>query len=437
MSYTETLFDAYKSNKKLIYFYLGLVLAMSMLFFFGSHFSNATDSVEITSWDSAITFGAGTFTLTLNMLLVNLFPTIDPCIGFLISTVLAVLEDYALLPAFMGTPDFGLLSTSWIFRIVIVVWGVLSLLPRYFGVSQIFGLAIEDINDKYIGLVVLLVNMIPQFFNLVTVNRVAAADLDSVSGFFAGASATAFSWFCCFLLLTGTLLCYAFIRTFLFFIDIIKMPIVSIIPGASGVTEAIKSISCVVMAFLSFISPALFLYIYAVLLIVSIVFFRIAYKAVSYFKNIYILPVVHKLFDDTKVYPLIAEKLPKKVKSHLNGREIKIAIPTYLTKSYNRYWGSSMHNKYWLVLDANDQLTLCIKKGRKINEFPLIADSSRPHYIHKGMRYIEIYNLKDNAKSTSKWSVLWGKQLHLVISNDYSKQYDQLSELLKNHIQSI
>lgn len=419
MKLADIIKEIYRDNRKTIRLYLGFFLVVSV-FLCGS----GVFAEEITSLDKSDLGGA--FTQSLNSALVFLFPGIEPCIGFGITTVLAILGDYSLLPGGMGGLDFGLIGYSWVFRIIILIWCLLSVLPRYFGVTRIGGLCIERINDKYVGTVVIVLNMFPKLLQYSPAESAMAAGLGHKSVLAATVlpigvlySVTMFLGLCLMLVM------YYVIRLFMMFIDIVILPVNCLIPGTSLLVETAKFIFCIFMAVNSIFNPVLFIIFYAIILILSVIFFKRAYLAVKYFKNVYMIPMWHKISGKNITPARVPEKLPGRMTQYLAGKPYRAVIPIYATKISASIAEIEKYEPLWMVIGMNNEIILCKPYKKSVFEMPLISTPQSKLFINNSLLYIEIFGVY-NEQSINGRIRNNQKTCQYVISKDYLPLYNEI-----------
>jgi len=416
MKLSDILKEIYNENKKTIRMFLGLFLAISVFLCGTGVFAGEISSLE------DINVG-GTFTNGLNSALVFLFPEIEPCIGFGITAILAILGDYSLLPNGMGGADFGLLGYSWIFRIVILIWCVLSILPRYFGVTRIGGLCIERINDKYVGTVVIILNIFPRLLQYTPAESAMAAEPGQLASLGAAVRPVGIAYsLLTFLGLCLMLAMYYVIRLFMMFIDILILPVNCLIPGTSLLVETAKFIFSIFMAVNSIFNPVVFIVFYAIILILSLIFFKKAYLAVKYFKNVYMLPLWHKMSGSNNACIPVSNKIPGKVLRYLSNRQCKYIIPIYATKVPASYAQIDRFDQLWMVIYMNNAVSVCKPYKDSVIEIPLENTFESKMFINNSLLYIELFKVYSEQGLGARVKNAQ-KGIQYVISKDYLPIY--------------
>lgn len=427
MSYSQIFREIYIRNKHYIRIYLCVALFLSIFFFYNG-ISIASNTKVLSETENAVL--GGSFTTVLFIAANNANIPLSPSVALSCSAILSIMGEHNLLPQQMQGFSFGLMDI-WGFRIFAFVWAALSILPRCSQFTRIGGLMMEDL-EKKMGQIATLVVTVTQFVTNLDGGTVASAAARD------GIVSTGFNnihsyvyMLLSFIILVLLLICFLFIHTFLFFLDIIQIPICTLIPFTSAGSELIKIVGTIAMYSFILFAPGLFVFFYGVLLLVSIIFFKKAYISVRYFKEIYVKPFFRKLRGYDKEIALINEKAPKQILQECQTKDLQLLIPIYSVgkKSFSTF--IKRHDKWWLAVTTTGYHLYQYRLFRKkLLHIPLILTFQKQIFLKNSKRFFEFFCPSENAAFSKSFRKL-KKDWHFVFSNEYTYRYEEIVVLLK------
>ena len=437
MTYSHIFKNVYYDNKKLLRIYLTICVVASVFFFGTTEVLFATE--DFTTSEVVATLG-GNFGVLFAPFMQSFLAAIDTPSALLLLSGASVALD--LIPVetldsvgnFIGAENleslsyysFGLLDSN-IFRILCVVWFIVSKLARSNRVTYSTGLVLEDIENK-IGAFVNIVVALSQFLaNLPAVTTVQAASEGSQA---TSSPSPVLTAFLCIIFLIGILAVYFFVRWLFYFIDIILIPICSLVPFSATALETGKTVLIAVMMAISVLQPYIFVFIAIVTLIISIVLFKKIYVTVRYFKRIYVRPFFKRFVGYDTEIPLVSPQVPKKVTEALQNVPADIVIPVYLINRILGHKYTHRHDCWWYVHTQTAQVLLkprLFKKGCYC--IPLTDTSGQKMFIKKSLRFFEIFNLLGTEENIGKPLHKVRKKIHFVFSKEYLHRYETMKQL--------
>ena len=425
MTYKQIFREIYAENKWFIRIYLGISLCISIFLFYAGGTSFIAGAAALTEEETNLL--GGSFTTLLYLFSNNANVPLSPPIALSCSAIMSIWGEYGTLPAQMQNFSFGFMD-MWPMRIFAFAWAVISVLPRCTQFTRIGGLVIEDIDHK-IGRVASLFVAASQTMAMFNGGSVALAST-STSSATAQGGYTALNIILCFLFLVGLLVCFMFIRTFLFFIDIIQLPLCTLIPGVSALSEICKVAGVVLMFALPIMAPTVYIICYLVLLVISMICFKKAYIAVRYFKSIYARPFFKKIFGgfDTNI-ALINSKAPKRILQETEGTELRLLIPVYSLRKTNLSLYIMRHDRWWLAVNTEGA---CLYKyffyQKRLQKISLSMEETNKIFIKNSLRFFEIFSLTNEADAGKNFRKA-KKKWHFVYSNEYAHRFNDISEI--------
>ncbi len=436
MTYPQIFKEIYYNNKKFILTYITICLIFSVLAFGNGNTAFAT--ATYTTTDVVTTLG-GNFGVIVAPIAQTYLGSIDTPSAMLllgaVSFALDVLPEDVLSSAgnVLGIEgleglrnySFGILDLNF-FRIFFLLWFIISKLARSNHVTYTVGTILEDLEVKFGVVLNFLVVGTQILANIPLDSSVQAASAASEPTHIIGFG---FNALLSFLLLVVTTLIYIFIRCFFFFIDIILMPVCSVIPFTSTSLETVKSFGITILALVGILNPAMFFVIFILTLILSIVLFKKAYISICYFKNIYTKPFFKKLSGYNSEIPLVSPKIPKKVMYFVDGNA-DIIIPVYLLKKVPAHQYTRRHDRWWFVSEGNRHFICkpCFSK-KTCYSIELTNTMQQKMFIKKSLRFFEIFNVRGSEESIGRTLRNVPKNIHFVFSKEYYYRFDQMKQL--------
>ena len=436
MTYSQIFKNVYYDNKKLLRIYLTICVVASVFFFGTTKVLFATE--DFTTSEVVATLG-GNFGVLFAPFMQSFLAAIDTPSALVLLCGASIALDYIPVEAldsagnFIGAENleslsyysFGLLDSN-IFRVLCVVWFIVSKLSRSNRVTYSTGLVLEDIENK-IGAFVNIVVALSQFLsNLPAVTTVQAATEGSQSV----SASPVLTAFLCIIFLIGILAVYFFVRWLFYFIDIILIPICSLVPFSATALETGKTALIAIMMIISVLQPYIFVFIAIVTLIISIVLFKKIYVTIRYFKRIYVRPFFKRFVGYDTEIPLISPKIPKKVMEALQNVPADIVIPVYLINRILGHKYTHRHDCWWYVHTQTAQVLLkprLFKKGCYC--ISLTDTSGQKMFIKKSLRFFEVFNLLGTEENIGKPLHKVRKKIHFVFSKEYMHRFEYIKQL--------
>ena len=322
--------------------------------------------------------------------------------------------------------SFGIIDYT-AFKIICIAWFLIAKIAKSNGVSQEITKIFGDFESAMTVLINFLVIGSQFLANVPLGATVQAAETTSQT---LNVVTNSFNAVLCFISLLVVFVVYFFIRYLFYFIDIILLPICSIVPLSSFGVESVKTISVTGLLYLAVFHPAVFYVIFSIILIVAIALFRTAYITVRYFKNIYIRPFFKKVWGYDKAISLISEKLPKKVKRYINQYEIQFAVPVYILKKINGEKSMRRYDRWWFVSTKEKQFLCrpCFMKNT-CHHIDLHRNTDHTMFIKKSLRFFEVFHLQGPKEDIGRTFRRVPKTLHFAFSKEYSYRYDVIKAI--------
>lgn len=420
MTYKAIIKDIYTKNKCFIRLYLAFALCACVFLFYSGENSLISNAAALSQEDNAVL--GGTFTTAFLLVANNANIPISPPVALSCTALMSIWNEAGTLPEQLQNFSFGLMDL-WGVRIFVFAWAIISVLPRCSQFTRIGGLVIEDIDQKMgkAASCIVTVSQVLANFNGGNISYAASATVVPTQSHPAFLNIAL-----CFLLLTGLLVCFLFIRTFLFFIDIVQLPVCTVIPMTSVVSEIIKIAGVVLMYALAVFAPFTYGACYGVLLLVSFLFFKKAYISVRYFKSIYVKPLFKRIKGFDKNISLICPHAPGRILHRTEGTDLKLLLPVYALQRTTLSPFIQRHDKWWLAVSSEK---CCLYKyqffKQQLLEIPLNTETEHKIFLKNSFRFFEIFSLTDEApvgRPFRKLKKIW----HFVYSNEYHYRLDEI-----------
>lgn len=328
------------------------------------------------------------------------------------------------------TMELGLMNNLWIALVVMVIFAIPKVC-KLFGATRILGITLEDL-ERGVGQGLLIVMTLYVFFDSMGVGNTAYAS-ENIASIAQKTTSTIANIIILLGLLIIMKIIHYVVSTVYLFVDIILIP-VSSIPFASATIELLKSCFVLILYYLAYRHPEVFLVFAIILFIICAIIFKKAYVVVRYFKSIYVKPLVHKVWNSiwntSTEIPLVHPKMPRKLKKLYANEPLDMALPMYslkkystkeLIKKYEPWWLFSQNGKLWLATTT--------MFGFKVKTLPLAGAKEPQLYILKSIRFFELFIIDGKIKIKNRFST-GKKKVHFVYSKEYIEHYDQIKELI-------
>ena len=442
MTYGQIFTEIYHRNKRYIFFCITLCIVFSMLFY-GQMTSVNAGEVDGTGFVS--TYG-GSFGSALGPIVSSgLFEGIDQSWIMIIICASSLGATYGGSSGIMGLDrlsgfSFGIYENPYV-CIFLLVWFGVPLILKTFSKTNAIGCSIEAAQKKVNGVMM-----------VITVMSQMASNVASKSSLHAAGSAlkilsTGITALVCFVVLLITIIIYFLVRYLFMLVDIILVPVCTLVPFVSflwvGAKLALIGFFILMAAFM----PTLFVIVSLLLVVLAAFLFRTAYMAVRYFENIYVKALFKKIFggyDKTK--PLIAPKLPSKVREFLQGRTVQMVIPVYVLREFPNIKGMHKWDRFWMIAENGAIYIIKPVFGKKeCMQIPLYGTPAQKMFINAFLPYYEIFNIYGSEEAIAKTFKKVPKMFHIVFSKEYFHryadivnmtgfvEYSQYKEYLKNY----
>lgn len=441
MTYGQIFSEIYSKNKRYIFFCLTLCIVFSMLFY-GQMTSVHAEDIDGTG--IIATYG-GTFGAALGPIIsCGYFGGIDLSWVMIIMSASSLGATYGGNAGIMGIDklsgfSFGVFENTYI-CIFLLIWFGVPLILKAFSKTNAIGCAIETSQKKVNGIMMVIIVMSQM-----------AANVGSKSSLHAAGSAlrlisSGISALVCFAVLVITLVIYFLVRYLFALIDIIMVPVCTLVPFVSFLWVGAKLALVGFFILMAVFMPAFYIFISALIVIISAFLFRTAYMAVKYFENIYVRALFKKIFGGyDKEKPLIAPKLPSKVRDFLQGKTVQMVIPVYVLREFPNVKGMHKWDRFWMVAENGSVYIIKPVLGKKeCLQIPLYGTPAQKMFINAFLPYYEIFNIYGSEEAIAKTFKKVPKMFHIVFSKEYFYryadivnmtgfvEYSQYKEYLKN-----
>lgn len=436
MTYSQMIKEIYRENRKWIRLYAVFCLVFSVFAFGGTSVSYAGYQPEMIA-----TLG-GSFGGMLLPLVMRYFEGID--VSFVMALMSGVsfalekvpAETLLSLESTLGVNglsqltdySFGLCDYN-VFRVFFLAWFLVAKLAKSTHVSYTVAEILEYVETK-MGMVPCVLNACIQFLHVLPSGmQVQATEVDVDISVYNVLSSGVYVLLC-FLLLLCVPVIYILIRYFFFFLNILLIPICTVIPFLSLGIGAVKIGGLLVLMLLAIFQPYLCGVLLLLLLGIAIRVFRDAYITLRYFRNIYVRPLWKKINGDTRQMPLVEPKLPKKLKRYINVNEADIIMPVYIAKKIDGYKNMYWHDRWWFVL-INGKQYICKPDFWKDTCYfvELREYFGKPVFIKKSLHFFEIFVLKGAEEEVGRAFKRVPKAIQLVFSKEYESRYEEIKRM--------
>ena len=385
----------YKDNKKLIKTYVLAALIFSIFMCCGAMTMAAGDA------DVPALFGGG-FGSTFEQAAEFAFGTsISPSYVMGLGSALSILREAG--ADFLPDITFGLCDL-WVVRILSFLWVALTML------GPVIGEEMEKINTKYVGPVMIFVFEFIMLLGLgkggtsvaAATTGIMAADADVAGGILFGILE--------FIKIIVMLAVYFFVRYFNYAISVFFSLVTGMNKTLSAVYRILRALFATGFLLLARYCPQVFYFFYAVLILISVLVFRWAFRLINYFKAIYVAPVKRAVFKRGRKPDLKTKHHPKRLSS--SG----IAIPLY---SLYRNVGNvpvKIRSKWWLGKDEEGTYLYCPPFLKRKEQLLRLEDM----YIREsGLFHKGFYEISDEDRALAR----------LVFSREYKSCLDEIIEI--------
>lgn len=198
-------------------------------------------------------------------------------------------------------------------------------------------------------------------------------------------------------------------------IDAVEL-LAAVIPikGMNVVVEIIKAILHMILLLLQLFSPILSVIISLALMVVGVLLFRKLSTLSTYYNYIYVKPLWKAIRHRDELSPLVHRKFPRR--GHKQYPNVELAVPVFSMRPIQKL---KKRELAWLILKDGEPYLVRMKPLRKNQEIPLSELN-----VHKDELYLQ---------KTFRFTRLLteDKHIELIISNEYSNQWQKMLEWLK------
>lgn len=426
MTYGQIFSEIYTRNKRYIFFCITLCIIFSMLFYGNMMPVNAGD-IDGTGIVSGM---GGTFGSSLAPIVsTGLFGGIDTSWIMIIMCASSLGATYGGKAGIMGLDklsgfSFGVFENP-IVCIFLLVWFGVPLILKAFSKTNAIGCAIETSQKKVNGVMMVIIVMSQLIANVSPQSSVeAAGTLTRVIG--SGINALV-----CLVVLLVTLVIYFLVRYMFALIDIIMVPVCTLVPFVSFLWVVAKLALIGVLILMAVYVPVFYVIISAVLVIVSAFLFRTAYMAVRYFENVYVKALFKKIFGGyDKNKPILAPKVPAKVRDFLQGRQVQMVIPVYVLREFPNLKGMHKWDRFWMVAENGSVYIIKpLLEKKECLQVPLYGTPAQKMFINAFLPYYEIFNIYGSEEAIAKTFKKVPKMFHIVFSKEYFYRYQEIMNI--------
>lgn len=186
------------------------------------------------------------------------------------------------------------------------------------------------------------------------------------------------------------------------------------IKGINVVIEILKGVLHMILVLLQIFAPVLSVIFSVIIMIVGILLFRKMSTLTTYYTYIYVKPLWKTIWHKEDLSPLVHRKFPRR--GHKLYPSVELAVPVF---SMNRVGKIHKRELVWLILKDHVPFLVRIKPFRKTQEIPLAELN-----VHKDTLYLQ--------KTFRFTRILTeDKQVELIISNEYSNQWQRMLDWLQ------
>ncbi len=294
--------------------------------------------------------------------------------------------------------------------------------------TQVFGMVTLGELEKYLGFAFILILGV---LNVAGISTAAASGVVNAASTVSADVAASGNWLMQSVsvvtsIVVGLLSMVVFyiVKTAFWGIEVIQIS-VSFIPGSAFVFELLKSILVVFLVTVNVLFPKIGAALNIIVFIVCCILFKVCYAAMQYFRKIYFKPTIKMIKGYNPYKEICDRKIPKKLVRYFypNGEEanFELAIPVYALKKVEELPVIKRYESWWFVRKDGENL-FCKTKlfSKKITVLPLTNRADMPFYIHKGLRFFEVFDLMPYNENQTK-RTFRKKRRHM--SYAFSKEY--------------
>jgi len=437
MTYLQAFKDLYKENKKWICFCLTVCLTFSMLAFGNANLSRASEAITVTETVSTL---GGEFGTLFAPVAQGYMSSVDTPTVLTVLCGISIALDHIPESTLIKIGDvidvdgleriteysFGIIDYN-LFRVLCLAWFVITKLLKSNRLTHTTAVILEDIETK-IGAVVTVLVVATQFLANIAPKSTVQAASDALQA--GTVIQNSFNAILCFVLLVSVLIFYFFVRYLFYFIDIILLPICSVVGLSSGGVELAKTMGIIGLLYLSVCHPYVFLVAIGLIFVVALVSFKKAYITIRYFKCIYVKPFFKRLVGFDRDIPLVWAKAPKKVRNFIGEEKPDILIPVYLVKKVPGIECTLKHDRWWFVATRERKYICKPCRGKNIcYSIELQNAVTNKMFIKKSLRFFEVFHLAEGEENIGKLFRKVHKGLHFVFSMEYFYRFEEIKRL--------
>lgn len=426
MTYGQIFAEIYQRNKRYIFFCVTLCIVFSMLFYGQMTSVNAID-VDGTGLIAGYggTFGSAIVPIVSS----GIFDGIDLSWMMVIMCASSLGVTYGGNAGIMGLDrlsglSFGVFENTYV-CIFLLVWFGLPLILKAFSKTNAVGCSIEAAQKKINGVMMVIIVMSQMASNVASKSSLHAAEpaLRILS--------TGITAVICLVILLITLIIYFLVRYLFMLVDIIMVPVCTLVPFVSFFWVGGKLALIGFFILMGVFMPAFFIVISLALVILSALLFRTAYMAVRYFENIYVKALFKKIFGGyDREKPIIAPKLPSKVRDFLQGRTVQMVIPVYVLREFPNLKGMHKWDRFWMIAENGSVYIIKPVFGKnECMQIPLQGTPSQKMFINAFLPYYEIFNIYGSEEAIAKTFKKVPKMFHIVFSKEYFYRYQEIKNI--------
>lgn len=397
-----------RENKRLICAYLLIAFLVSVTFG-GASISYARTQSSLDD-EAVLGYDIGSVGSFLMDSRSYLGTSISPSYMLAVTSIMAYANDWGLIDA--NQESFGLLRIGF-FRVISIIWALSYLLMPFLGAQ------FETINSKYIGPIAIISFSIGDA--LMKNNYIGLNIINPNSALSPVILAGAISAILMYFKLIIYLIIYGFVRLMSQAITWLALLFVQINPVFTFVTKIVRALIATGFLSLAKYAPVLYVIITIQLIGVSVYFSGWAFRVIRYFKEIYVKPVINRLFGK-KVSVIYKESFFDKIPNSAKGQPL--SIPAYSLLNTIGNIKTHKRERWFLTSDGNSaRLYSCDLLGQ--NEIGLDISGVNIYLAFGGLfnrGYIEIYSLKNENDKHSNAN----KSMRLVFSREYKEYINEI-----------
>lgn len=437
MTYAQALHKYYTENKLYIRLYIIFSLLFSILCFGTGHFVFGAAVTTTT----AVTSLGGAFGKLFAPVAESYLSDIDlPTTLTIVTTVAIIIQwipdefFYKIGIGGITTYSFGLLEYIPV-QVFVYIYFIISKLSRSNHVSYSTGVVLESIENKLGVVLNLLIAASQLWANFATPDTTAMAAATDAANTVTTPGAESivsgvFGSLLIFLIMVNLLVVHIFVRVLFYYIDIIMVPLSTMIPALGFSTETAKSVLVFVLAILAIFFPYLFLVLYAIIFVIAVIFFRRAFYSMRYFRAIYVRPLFKKISGYRVDIPLTFKRIPKKVRLFSQEEQPDIILPVYLLRKLSGMKRTFYYDRWWFV-HSNNRTYICKPRfAKKDCRYMLLSNSeNRKMFIRQSLFYHEVFNLSGTEENIGKPLRRIRKDIHFVFSKEYYHRFNEIKDI--------